>query len=203
MTTARLRALTMPAGVHPAPADPRMEALRANDPAAVAEVVGELLPHVRRWLFRLLGPRADLDDATQDALTAIARALPRYEGRAKLQTLAHRITLRVAYRYFGRRRPEETSLSLVAPPPDEIDPESRAMGREALTRLHQCLERLPKRRRAAFVLCCIEGMTPAEAAHLEGTSAVAMRSRLMHARAEVIRRLSADPYVSALVGRSS
>ena len=203
MTTARLRALALPARARPRAADPRLEALRANDPVVVAEVVTELLPSVRGWLHRLLGPRADLDDAAQDALTEIARALPRYEGRASLKTLAHRITLRVAYRYFGRRRPEETSLSLVAPPPDEIDPESRAMGREALARLHRCLERLPKRRRAAFVLCCIEGMTPAEAARLEGTSAVAMRSRLMHARAEVVRRLSADPYVCALLGRSS
>ena len=198
--TARLRAVTTEV---PRRADPRMHALRENDPEAVAEVIAELLPWVRRWLHRLLGPRPDVDDATQDALTEIAGALPRYEGRASLKTLAHRITLRVAYRYFGKRRPEETSLSLVPPPPDAIDPESRVMGRQALERLYRCLERLPKKRRAAFVLCCIEGLTPTEAAEIEKVSPVAMRSRLMHARGDVIRRLSADPYVAALLGRSS
>jgi RNA polymerase sigma factor (sigma-70 family) len=179
--------------------DRRIDALRAGDRKATAEVLRELLPFVRRWLHRLLGPRGDLDDATQDALTEISRALPRYEGRASLKTLAHRITVRTAYRYYGRKHGREV-LSLVPPALEDVDPESKAMSREALARLHRCLERLPERRRVAFVLCAIEGMTPQEAAEVEGVSAVAMRSRLMHARAEIERRLSADPYVVALTG---
>ena len=194
MTAARLSLVGRPMP------DPRLEAVRAGDAAVIEEVLTELLPRVRAWLFRLLGPRADVDDATQDALAEIAGALPRFEGRASFSTLAHRITVRVAYRYFGTKKRRETSLSLVAPPPDEIDPESRAMHREALSRLYRCLDRLPKKRRIAFVLCCVEGLTPQEAAEVAGVSAVAMRSRLMHARAEVARRLSADPYVAALVG---
>jgi len=191
----------MPAHLEALPtveADPRLEALRAGDRAVLEEVVAELLPPVRRQLHRMLGPRADLDDAVQDALTEIAKALPRFEGRASLRTLARKITLRVAYRHFGKRR-KETSLSLVAPPPDRIDPESKAMSREALVRLHRCLDRLPAKRRAAFLLCDVEGLSPQEAAELEGVSPVAMRSRLMHARREIARRLSADPYVTALL----
>ena len=74
------------------------------------------------------------------------------------------------------------------------------MSREALRRLYRCLERLPKKRRVAFVLCAIEGMTPMEAAMIVGARPGAVRSRLMHARREVARMLSADPYVSALLG---
>lgn len=180
-------------------ADPRGDALRAEDRDAIEEVLAELLPNIRKLLFRILGPRADLDDAVQDALVAVAGALPRYEGRASLSTFARRITVRVSYRYF-RRSPEETPLELVPPPPDTIDPESRAMGRETLARLYRCLDKLPKKRRVAFSLCAIEGMTPQEAARIVGARPGAMRSRLLHARRDIARMLAHDPYVCALLG---
>jgi len=178
--------------------DEWFEALRRGDRRVVRMAMRDLVPRVHRWLFRLLGPRTDLEDAVQDAMTEIARALPSFEGRAKLTTFAHRITVRVGYRYMGRAK--EQSLELVAPPPDEIDPESRAMHREALKRLYRVLDRLPKKRRTAFVLCAIEGMTPTEAAALEGVDSAVIRSRLRHARKEVRRRLSHDPYVRAFTG---
>ena len=59
-----------------------------NDPDAVRETLRALLPHVRRWLYRLLGRSPDLDDATQEALAEIAAFLPRFEGRSKLETAA-------------------------------------------------------------------------------------------------------------------
>ena len=179
--------------------DPRVRRMKDGDAAALEELLHQLLPSVRRWLFRLLGPRPDLDDAVQDTLVALATALPRFEGRSRIDTFARRITLRVAYRYFGRRH--EAPLQLVPPPPDELDPESRAMDREALRRLYRCLDKLPEKRRAAFVLCAIEGLEPSEAAEVAGVTAVAMRSRLKHARREVERLLQRDPYVQALVGR--
>ena len=182
------------------PAFPALERLRAAEPRALQAALRILLPDVRRWLQRQLGQRPDLDDATQDALLALAEALPRFEGRSAVRTFAHRITLRVAYRYFGKRKRDE-GLQLVTPPPDEIDPESRAMDREALRRLYRCLDRLPPKRRVAFVLCCVEGLAPSEAAEVAGCSANAMRTRLSHARAEVARRLSGDPYMKTLAQR--
>lgn len=176
----------------------RLEALRRGDRRVVRAAMLELVPKVQRWLYRLLGPRSDLEDAVQDSLSEIARSLPGFEGRSQLSTFAHRITIRVGYRYMGRN--VEQSLELVAPPPDRIDPESQAMSREALRRLYRVLDRMPRKRRVAFVLCAIEGMNPTDAAQLEGTTSPVMRSRLRHARAEVLRRLSADPYVAALTG---
>jgi RNA polymerase sigma-70 factor (ECF subfamily) len=169
-------------------------ALLRGDPDATRDALRELVPQVRGWLYRLLGRSSDLDDATQEALVEIARFLPRFEGRSSLATAAHRITVRVAYRYFGTTN--ETSLELV---PELIDPEnieSQMMAREALTRLHRCLQRIPAKRRVAFVLCAIEGMTPTEAAKVAGTTALAMRCRLLYARREVARMLEHDPYLA-------
>jgi RNA polymerase sigma-70 factor (ECF subfamily) len=166
-----------------------------GDPDAVTATLRALLPHVRRWLYRLLGGTPDLDDATQEALTEIAAFLPRFEGRSKLETAAHQITVRVAYRYFAKTK--EVPLELE---PELIDlssnSETRVMAREALARLQRCLMRMPAKRRVAFVLCAIEGFTPTEAAHVAGTTAIAMRCRLTYARREIARMLHGDPYLT-------
>lgn len=179
-----------------------LEALRARDPEATERALRELLPRIERWMLRLLGPRADLEDAVQDALVELALALPRFEGRSRLSTLAHTVAVRVAYRYYGRQaRRAETSLELVPPPADRVDPESRAASREALRRLYRCLDKLPKKQRTAFVLCAVEGMSPTEAAGVAGIGALSMRSNLFHARRQLARMLGADPAVAALLGR--
>ena len=172
----------------------RVARLRAGDPDAIRDALRELIPDVRRRLYRLLGPSADLDDATQEALAQIARFLPRFEGRSRLDTVAYRITVRVAYRYF--RPTKEVSLEVV---PELVDPEcmeSRVMAREALARLHRCLGRMPAKRRVAFVLCAIEGLSPTEASRVAGTTALAMRCRLVYARREIARMLENDPYLA-------
>ena len=169
-----------------------------NDDRATRETLRTLLPHVRRWLVRLLGHSPDLDDATQDALTEIARFLPRFEGRSKLSTAAHRITVRVAYRYY-RRAPESVPLDDDLPMVDDV--EGRVAARNALARLQRCLQRLPPKRRIAFVLCAIEGMTPTEAADVADTTALAMRCRLLMARRELTRMLANDPYLAIWLRR--
>jgi RNA polymerase sigma-70 factor (ECF subfamily) len=58
---------------------------------------------------------------------------------------------------------------------------------------------MPERRRVAFVLCAIEGLSPRDAAQLEGVTRLTMRARLHSARREVERRMSHDPYVKRLV----
>ncbi len=59
------------------------------------------------------------------------------------------------------------------------------MARRALVRLHDALADLSDRRRAAFVLCAVEGMDPSEAADVLGISANAARSLLCRARQDV------------------
>lgn len=168
--------------------DHRIDAVRAGDAKALEAMLVELLPFVRKKLFRLLGPGGDHDDATQDALIELAESLPRFEGRSKITTFAHRIIVRVAYRHYGKRRPLAL-LDEATYDPDAPDPEEQAMNREALAKLHRALAKLPEKRRVAFILCEIEGMEPSEAAEVADTSALAMRTRLFHARSEVRRML--------------
>jgi RNA polymerase sigma-70 factor (ECF subfamily) len=163
--------------------------IRVDERAEIERVLLSLLPKVRLWLHRLLGPRGPIDDATQDTLIALASGLKSFEGRSSLQTYAHRITVRVAYRYYAR-----SQTRALHDPDDQPStgptPEAALQRDEVLERLHRCLAKLPARRRTAFVLCAIEGLTPQEAAELEGTSAGSMRSRYLHAREELSRMLA-------------
>ncbi len=155
--------------------------LQSRDDVIIHRVLRELVPQVRRWLFRHLGPGNELEDAAQDALSEIASALHRFEGRSSLMTLAHRITLRTSYRYYrksGRHEPE-------ADDEGGIDVERQVAARRALMRLHEALGELPERRRAVFVLCAIEGLDPAEAAEVLQVSANAVRTALCRAREEL------------------
>lgn len=155
--------------------------LRAKDDVVIDRVLRELFPEVRRWMLRHLGPHEELEDAIQEALTEIASALHRFEGRSSLATLSHRIALRTAYRYYrANRRPPP-----VEPPPEHENVERRVRARRALHRLHAALAELPARRRTAFVLCSVEGLDPREACEIMDVSPNAMRSLLCRARQQL------------------
>lgn len=180
--------------VRPAPTD-------GSDPETAARLL-EVLPRVRALLHRLCPSPSDLDDLTQEVLIELARALPRFEARSQLSTYVHTITVRVAYRWLtanAARRGREPALELVPPPVDAIDPESRAMAREALRRLYRCLDAMPSKLRVAFLLCDVHGLDPREAAAAEQVSWATIRVRLFRARREVRRRLAGDPFLARLI----
>jgi len=175
------------------------ELVRVDQRAELERTLVALLPRVRSWLYRALGPEGPLEDAAQDALIELARALPGFEARSSVETFAHRITLRVAYRYYGRGRRQRALFGAAneAFEPERIEssartPDALCAEREALTRLHRCLAKLPEKRRTAFVLCAIEGLEPHEAAALIGVNPALMRARYKHARDELARLLSRD-----------
>jgi len=169
----------------------------ARVPVDVEETLTALVPTVRKWMWRLLGPRDAFDDAVQDALVELAKALPRFEGRSSVTTFAHPIVVRTAYRYM-RARPEQTGVpETLERAASGDDPERRAAGREQLERLHRVLQQLPLKARVAFVLCAVQRVPHAEAAAIEGVSLETLRARLKRARSELARRLRADPELSA------
>lgn len=159
-----------------------LERLHGGDAELHEEILRELVPLVRRWCARMIGPRPEIDDAVQDALAEISRALPRFEGRSSISTLAHRITVRRAYRFMKSSRWTPLAEEHENLKGELSDPERHAIARQALDRLYLLLERLTPPRRLAFVLCVLEGFSPAEAARAAGTSSLVMRARLHHAR---------------------
>jgi RNA polymerase sigma-70 factor (ECF subfamily) len=181
--------------------DARLLGLRAGHPAIIEEVLTELMPRVRGWCYRRVGPDAALDDIVQEALIELARALPSFEGQSSLSTFAYRVCCRAVWRQNKKRRGLPLTSELQADFASSMhDPERATIERQALSAVLGCLARLPVRRREAFILCELEGESAEHAARMLSTTPNAVRSRVMHARRELERRLRGHELLRALRG---
>jgi RNA polymerase sigma-70 factor (ECF subfamily) len=140
-------------------------------------------------LIRLIGPAPERDDLAQQIFLDVYRALPRFRGDAAFTTFLHRIVLNVACEFLARQRrrgtlplaPEHLD-ELVAP---EASPETRARQRQELARALCRLDTLSPKRRAAFVLVAVEGLSLDQAAALLGVSSEATKQRVLEARRQL------------------
>ncbi len=155
--------------------------------AAFEELVIRHGPMVLRVCGSLLRDAHDAEDAFQAVFLVLANRAGSIRRNGSVASwlfgVAHRVVTR-ARRSATRRRAlnqlvaERTSESYL---PSEIDLDWEI--------LHEEIHRLPERLRAPVVLCYLQGLTYAQAAHRLGLSAVAIQGRLARARERLRQRL--------------
>jgi len=164
-----------------------------NDRQMFAELYRRHVDSVYARLTRVVGPVPERDDLVQHIFLDVHRALPRFRGEAKFSTFLHRIVLNVACEHLERRRRqrgrtrdlESQQLDGVIAP--EASPEARVRARQELAEVFRRLESLSPKRRIAFVLVAVEGLSLEEAAALAGCSPDAVKQRVLEARRELAR----------------
>ena len=155
------------------PRDTEALAIRATggDRVAFAALLEEVVPDVRRFLFRLGTPVRELDDMTQEVFLAVIRGFGAFRGEARFTTWLFGVALRIER--GRRRRRRQTSTGPVEIVDRAIDPARSAALRDDAAALLADLERLPDPLREAFVLRHVEERPVAEAARIlaipEGT----------------------------------
>jgi RNA polymerase sigma-70 factor (ECF subfamily) len=134
---------------------------------------------------RICANAHDADDAAQEALVAVARGLPRFDGRSSITTWVHRITTNACLDELRRIRrrpvPSEVATEAEVVDPSE-DPESRALGSEARRDLAAALASLPVEFRVAVVLRDVADLDYAEIAEVLGIPTGTVRSRIARGR---------------------
>src|SRR4051812_4208881 len=88
-------------------------AVRTRDPATIRRVLEGIAPSVRGVCRAVMGPQhADLEDAIQECLIEILRALPKYRFEGAIIGYASRIALRcsIAARKRGRSREQRARV---------------------------------------------------------------------------------------------
>jgi len=142
-------------------------------------------------LTRLVGAVPERDDLRQQVFLRLYRALPRFRGEATLATFLYRIVANVACDH--RRRARRASTSFDELPDPTPSPEAQARWRQDLRRIFELLARLPPKKRVAFVLVTVEGLSYADAAARLGVNVPAAKQRVLAARRELVALLAAEP----------
>lgn len=167
----------------------------AADPELIFDHLYETYePMVERWVRRLAGPSADVEDLVHDVFVVALRRCSEFRGEAKVSTWLFRITqLVVRKRRFRRRlrqfldvlhRSHEEALAPPSPTPLEV-----LEDRQRCARLYAALDRLPEKYRTAIIMCDIEGSGAEEVGQLIGLTANAVWVRVHRARAMLLEQL--------------
>jgi RNA polymerase sigma-70 factor (ECF subfamily) len=145
----------------------RSDAIRRRDPAALEAVARENVGPLLRAARAAGLSEADAQDAVQEALLVFVEKADRYDGRASVRTWLFGILFKkVAERRRAVAREEATDDietvvdarfdargQWIKPP---RSPDADLAAGQAMKMLQDCLDHLPERRRAAFVLREVE-----------------------------------------------
>jgi RNA polymerase sigma-70 factor (ECF subfamily) len=169
---------------------------RAGDPDATEALLRLVAPRVHAVCRRICTNAHDADDAAQEALVAVVRGLPRFDGRSSVTTWVHRVTTNACLDELRRIRrrpvPSEVATEAEVVDPGE-DPEGRALGSASRRDLAAALASLPEEFRVAVVLRDVADLDYAEIAEVLGVPTGTVRSRIARGRGRLADLLAGIP----------
>jgi RNA polymerase sigma-70 factor, ECF subfamily len=178
-----------------------LEALKAGDREAFAQMVDQTSGHVYHVALQILGDEQDAEDVLQETYLKALRSLPTFEGRSSLMTWLYRIAVNEALMAVRRRKPQ--AVSVEEPDPDDeaetqemeiVDfcclPEGELLSAESRQALDQAVQHLPANLRVVFVMRDMEGLSIQNTAEALGLSENNVKTRLLRARLRLRQELS-------------
>ena len=166
------------------PSQDLVAAARDGDGAALEELLRIHYDRIYALARRMTGNDADAADATQEALMAIVRGLPRFDGRSAFSTWAYRVTSNACLDELRRRRRRPVVALREA---DRNELADLGLPIDATVadrmRLDDALRRLPEDFRLAVLLRDVCDLDYAEIAAVLDVPAGTVRSRIARGRA--------------------
>lgn len=171
--------------------------VRADDEATIAEVLRGVGPRILRVCRGVLGPGPDAEDAAQESLVALVKALPGFRGESSIETFATRIALRTAWR-IGQRRAAWTRRTAPIEARRDEAADAGSAAAELRVVVWSLLAELPAPQAEAMVMRFVLGCSLAEIAETTGAPQNTVRSRIRLAREALQRRLAGDERLRSL-----
>jgi RNA polymerase sigma factor (sigma-70 family) len=151
-----------------------------GDERAFAAIFDRYHQRLYRYCLAIVGDAQDAQDALQNTMVKVLRALPGEERRIELKPWLYRIAHNESIELLRRRRDARELDGELAAPGAGLAAE--AASRERLRLLLADLEELPERQRGALVMRELSGLEFAEIGAALGTSAAVARQTLYEAR---------------------
>ncbi|MEW5931016.1 MAG: RNA polymerase sigma factor [Gemmatimonadota bacterium] len=159
-----------------------VQRVREGDAASFDAIVDRYYADCLRYAARMLGNRADAEEAVQDAFLRAFRSLGRYDHRDRLRGWLFRILVnrcRSLAEKRLRRRWVYERFREAEPPQEAAWPEEAGDGvPEAVS---AALAALPPEQREAFLLKHVEELSYEEMAELTGAGVSALKMRVKRA----------------------
>lgn len=169
-----------------------MVRLAAGDTAALGGLYDRHQPAVRRFLSRMTGNAADVEDAVHATFLEALRGARHFDAsrspRAWLLGIAHNVWRRSRSR--GARWSRLLQLFSNDEPSIPKDPERALEAREQLGRLGAALAALSEEKRAVVLLSEVEGLSGKEVAAALDIPVSTVWTRLHHARRELLSAMA-------------
>ena len=141
--------------------------------------------------FRLLGNRADAEDAVQRTLLKSFVARESYSPEWAISTWLYRILSNVCIDELRRRRPAAEITDVRASTP------SAAAAISARVDIGRALDAVPREARVLLALHYVDGLSHRELATIRGISVNTVKSQLARGKAILRARLERGPHGSA------
>jgi RNA polymerase sigma-70 factor (ECF subfamily) len=169
----------------------------APSPAQMMAVLSHRLPYLYRHAYRVLGNKADAEDAAQDALLAAFKHLNQFRGEAQLSTWLTAIVINCA-RMQLRKRSRYIHISLESrigedpeyPLSDLLvderpNPEDECLGSTLNARLMKSAAQLSPILRKTFLLRFVDHLSICETARVLGVPPGTVKAQTARARAKL------------------
>ena len=141
-----------------------------------------------------LGPDASSEDLVQDAFVAFLRSAETIRDKAAVRGFLIGVAVRLVALELRRRRIRRwVTLSPSGSLPDTPVAPRDVEGRQAIEALYRLLERMPSRRRLAFVLRVVQGCEILEVATALGVSDSTAKREVQRAQEQVLRQANREP----------
>ncbi len=174
--------------------DELIDAARQGDRRATDRLLRDQQPRIYAVCRRIAGNDADALDATQEAMIAIVRGLPRFDGRARFSTWVYRVATNACLDELRRRRRRpivglpQTDEGVTVEPVDTGPAISDTVSDRLL--LDNALADLPEDFRAAVVLRDVCQLDYAEISDVLGIPPGTVRSRIARGRAHLAKKIA-------------
>jgi RNA polymerase sigma factor (sigma-70 family) len=166
-----------------------VDAARGGDAQAIAQLLTQCQPDLKRFARRTCSTAEDAEDAVQAALWQLYRKIGALRTAATFAVWLFRIVERECFRLFRGRQAMQgqdgADVEAVAAP---------ALPLDLRMDLSRAIAALPEAYREVLILRDVDELTAPEVAGHLGLSVDAVKSRLHRARAMVRERLMASGY---------